>query len=105
MPPSDVMTSRRKLLLALRRRVHAHSRFDVDALGNGRERLTCRTCGHVTEEPVGGHARATGGPAVGSKLLADRLAAYHANNGGVSGECRNCTKIERDRRYPLPKGE
>lgn len=91
---------RRRLLLGLRKRVRVQSRFTVEPLGGGRERLTCRQCGHVIEQPVGGISRATGKPAFASApQLADRIAQYRA--GVVGGICPECTRREQDRRYPL----
>lgn len=90
--------AKRRLLLALRRRVKAVRRFDVDyADGADVYGSTCRTCGTRTEQPImlPGDVRA-------SVWAVARMARYWKGTGGVSGTCPTCTQHERDRRYPLP---
>jgi len=89
----------RKLKLALRRQFQARRRFDVRYLGDIRFEYTCKTCGvaDVDEmrDPLG---RPLYG---GSEKLLARFARYQQQGGGVSGVCKHCTKVERDRRWPL----
>jgi hypothetical protein len=90
-------STKRRLLLGLRRRVKVLRRFTVEPIDGGRERLTCTTCGTVVEQPVGGEgANVCPG-------IVEKLAAYRAHGTGVSGYCDKCTRDERDRRYPLEK--
>jgi hypothetical protein len=86
---------KRRLLLALRRRVKAHRRFAVEDLGSGRVRLTCRTCGTVTEDTPDKVGEA------GARLLAD----WWGKRKTIGGTCETCTRRERDERYPLDKDE
>jgi hypothetical protein len=106
-------SAKRTLLLNLRRTVHAHRRFAVEPLGEGRERLTCTTCGAVTEQRVGGDDRH--GATSSSVAVMNKLARYRAGLGSdgsptnpnrrstVSGTCQKCTETERNTRYPFPE--
>lgn len=104
-PPSQ----KRQLMLRLRRTItKVHRRFDVEDLGEGRVRVTCRTCGTSTEEVAGANATAVrkGGakpPEPGSfaaKFYAHWWAGKAQN--GITGNCPVCLKAERDRKFPLP---
>jgi hypothetical protein len=88
---------RRSLLLALRRQVKSHRRFDVDYTeGADVYGSTCRTCGTRTVQPImlPGGVRA-------SVAAVSHLAKYWMRNGTISGECPTCTKTMRDEKYPL----
>lgn len=93
-----VLSNRRRLLLALRRRVQAYRHFDVLDLEEGRVQLTCRTCGAVTIETPGDGTKTGSVEGPGARLLAH----WWATGNGVSGICKACTEAERDERYPLP---
>jgi hypothetical protein len=96
----------RRLALAMRRRMtRVQRRFDVVDLGDGRVRLTCRTCGTVTiERPGEAQARKSGGEI--SDAAAKHLAHWWAGptQNGVSGNCDHCLRAERDARWPLGGG-
>ena len=85
--------SKERLTRNLRRRVRVSRRFDVESLGDGRERQTCREC--KTSEIV------RIAPAESNLKLIERLTAYRAN-GGVIGVCKMCSKQRAAELYPLP---
>lgn len=92
------MDPKRKLRLNLRRKVSVQRRFSVEYLGDGTEKVTCRTCGWSDTQKVLSNPR---GPAISiPPKLAERLSKYRSN-GGVTGICPRCTKKLRDERYPL----
>jgi hypothetical protein len=103
---------KRQLLLNLRRGItRVQRRFDVEDLGEGKVRLTCRTCRTVTEEVAGANDKsvksgARSAPEPGS-FEAKFMARYWSGKtqNGISGNCEVCLKAERDRRYPLPPKE
>jgi hypothetical protein len=84
------------LVKKLRRNVHVHTIHRVDFIEEtNRERLTCKVCGCVIEQPVGGVDDM-------APVMAKKLGRYRAR-GTITCECRRCTKKSRDERYPLPK--
>lgn len=82
---------RRALLLALRRRVRVFSFFRCELTDDGKERQSCKTCGHVSIHEL---------PSMSRERL-ERFVAYRNQPPGISGRCQGCERIERDRRYPL----
>lgn len=96
MPCTSTITSspvtpdpRKRLLRNLRRRVRVQRTFDVEALPDGRERQTCRTCGHQETVKLG--------PL--TPQLAARFTRYRAGTG-VTGICPSCSATEAQKRYP-----
>ena len=87
--------NRRRVLLALRRKVRVFSYFKVeltDDVDKVQERQTCQTCGHVAFVDL---------PDGTSRSLAERMLPYRNQGRGVQGRCPGCEKKERDRRFPL----
>ena len=87
------MDPRRKLYLGLRKRTRVQRRFSVEHAGGDKVRWTCLTCGwsKVDRCPHPSPARYV-------------LYVMGAEgNGSGCGTCERCTKVERDRRYPLPR--
>ena len=71
-------------------------RLDVTYLGDGRETLTCRECGHQETQTVGGVK-----PGQVDPRMLEKLGRYRASPSGILGECEACTRKMRDERYPL----
>jgi len=83
-------------LLFKRRTIHAHRRFSVEYLGDLKLKYTCRTCGKSTLKDY--KSRGTGHF---SEQSLRKLAAYQEQGGGAGGVCQHCTKVARDKEYPL----
>ena len=84
---------RRTLTLRLRRRVRVQRSFDVEPLGDGRERHTCRE--YKTSEVTRVLPEGT------DRKLVERLGKYRAQ-GPVLGVCKTCSKRLAEERHPLP---
>jgi hypothetical protein len=87
------MTSKERLARNLRGRVRVSRRFDVESLGEGREKHTCREC--KTSEIV-----VVAPPGADLRVI-ERLTAYRSR-GGVTGVCKTCSKARAAELYPLP---
>jgi hypothetical protein len=88
------VTPRARLVRRLRQRVRVQRSFDVEPLGDGRERHTCREC--RTVEVVRVLPEGTD-PRIGVKLGRYRAA------GSILGVCKTCSKRRAEERYPLPE--
>lgn len=71
------------LRLALRSRIQARRRFNVEPAGDGAFRYTCTTCQTAYEQTP-----------------KDALGRYRSRDGAV-GICWKCTEDERQRRFPV----
>lgn len=89
--------AKRKLHLGLRKQVKVTSRFQVAHVGDGVIRWTCLQCGRVTTEQV--YEASDTGRALADKWV--RYITHPEGKGTAGGVCEGCTKLERDRRYPL----
>lgn len=87
------LDARRTLTMRLRRRVRVQRSFDVEPLGDGRERHTCREC--KTVEVIRVLPEGT------DRKFVERLGKYRAS-GSVLGVCKTCSRQSAKERYPLP---
>ena len=98
------MTSKRrtnpryKAFMLMRKRIHVSTRLIVESAGDGKERLSCKTCGWTHVQNVGGMTDEI--LAQSNKALIEKLVRYRGD-GGIWGECDACTKRARDERYPM----
>jgi hypothetical protein len=83
----------RTLTLRLRRRVRVQRSFDVEPLGDGQERHTCREC--KTSEVIRVLPEGT------DRKFAERFGKYRSQ-GSVLGVCKTCSQQLATERYPLP---
>lgn len=99
------MTPQRTLALNLRRHIEARRNFSVEHRGGQIVRYTCQTCGWHEQGPyLDLMSRANGTPMPTGEIdeaLLQRRVAYENQRPGVQGVCPRCTKVERDRRFPL----
>lgn len=87
---------KRRSVMKLRRLVKVRARFTVEDMNDGREKQTCRTCGHVV---FYSHVK----PGISFSPVIKKLIAYRAHNNGVSGVCPACSTKRAKERYPLPE--
>ena len=109
-----------KLTMRERSRVRPTRRFDVDLLPVGagprgdEVQLTCASCGESKMESMSlmsmrpdkrTDPRKEADIKPCSRQVVERMARYWSKGNRISGECKPCTKIARDKLFPLPKKE
>jgi hypothetical protein len=83
----------------LRKRINVSTRLNVEAAGDGKERLICRKCGWTKVQNVGDMTDEQ--IAQSNKTFLDKLVAYRGHSGGIWGICEACTRRVRDEQYPM----
>lgn len=86
--------NRLKLLRRLRKQIKVHRHFTVELLEDGREKQTCKTCGHSEVKDIYPNI---------NKSFQEKLVKYRNSGAGIYGVCKACSKVAADERYPIPK--
>lgn len=89
----DPDARRRRLVKNLRRKVRVSRRFDVEPMEGNREKHTCRECQKSEIVKIA--------PDRCDPKLIQRISAYRSR-GGITGVCRNCSRLRAAELYPLP---